>query len=31
MASAKVLGGSKSVDLDDTAFGARFNGPLVHE
>src|ERR1700750_806880 len=31
MASAKVLGGSKTVDLDDTAFGARFNGPLVHE
>jgi large subunit ribosomal protein L4 len=31
MASAKVLGGSKSVDLDEVAFGARFNGPLVHE
>src|SRR6059058_2652848 len=31
MASAKVLGGSKSVDLDDTAFAARFNGPLVYE
>ncbi len=31
MASALVLGGSKTVDLDDTAFGARFNGPLVHE
>ena len=31
MASAKVLGGSKSVDLDAAAFGARFNGPLVHE
>jgi large subunit ribosomal protein L4 len=31
MAEAKVLGGSKSVDLDDAAFGARFNGPLVHE
>src|SRR3954454_19494766 len=31
MASAKVLGGSKSVDLDDAAFGARLNGPLVHE
>jgi len=31
MASAQVLGGSKTVDLDDTAFGARFNGPLVHE
>jgi large subunit ribosomal protein L4 len=31
MAKAKVLGGSKDVDLDDAAFGARFNGPLVHE
>jgi len=31
MASASVLGGSKTVDLDETAFGARFNGPLVHE
>src|SRR3954464_11863508 len=31
MASAKVLGGSKSGDLGDAAFGARFNGPLVHE
>jgi large subunit ribosomal protein L4 len=31
MAKAPVLGGSKKVDLDDTAFGARFNGPLVHE
>src|ERR1700754_3729019 len=31
MASAPVLGGSKTVDLDATAFGARFNGPLVHE
>jgi large subunit ribosomal protein L4 len=31
MASAPVLGGSNTVDLDDTAFGARFNGPLVHE
>src|SRR3954466_1801747 len=31
MASASVLGGSKTVDLDGTAFGARFNGPLVHE
>ena len=26
-----VLGGTKKVKLDDTAFGARFNGPLVHE
>ncbi len=31
MASAPVLGGSGEVTLDDTAFGARFNGPLVHE
>jgi len=31
MASAPVLGGTKTVDLDATAFGARFNGPLVHE
>ncbi len=31
MASAPVLNGKGSVDLDDVAFGARFNGPLVHE
>src|SRR4051812_11741192 len=31
MASAQVLGGTKQVDLDDDAFGARFNSPLVHE
>jgi large subunit ribosomal protein L4 len=31
MASANVLGGSGKVDLDGVAFGARFNGPLVHE
>ena len=32
MPSAPVLGGAKrSVELDATAFGARFNGPLVHE
>jgi large subunit ribosomal protein L4 len=31
MAKAPVLGGTKKVDLDDVAFGARFNGPLVHE
>jgi large subunit ribosomal protein L4 len=31
MASAPVLGGSGTVELDATAFGARFNGPLVHE
>ena len=30
MAKAPVLGG-KQQDLDATAFGARFNGPLVHE
>jgi large subunit ribosomal protein L4 len=28
---APVLGGSGKVALDDVAFGARFNGPLVHE
>ena len=33
MADAPVLGAAKSkkVKLDDAAFGARFNGPLVHE
>ena len=32
MASAPILGStSKKVQLDDAAFGARFNGPLVHE
>jgi large subunit ribosomal protein L4 len=31
MASAKNLGGGSDVALDDAAFGARFNGPLVHE
>ncbi len=33
MAEAKVLGGAASakVKLDDAAFGAPFNGPLVHE
>jgi large subunit ribosomal protein L4 len=31
MARASVLGGSKTVDLDDAVFGAQFNGPLVHE
>ena len=31
MAKAPVLGGKQQVDLDATAFGARFNGPLVHE
>ena len=28
---APVLGGTKKADLDETAFGAAFNGPLVHE
>jgi large subunit ribosomal protein L4 len=28
---AKNLGGGEDVVLDDVAFGARFNGPLVHE
>jgi large subunit ribosomal protein L4 len=31
MPSAKNLGGGQDVALDDTAFGAKFNGPLVHE
>jgi large subunit ribosomal protein L4 len=32
MADAPVLGGTrKSLQLDDVAFGARFNGPLLHE
>src|SRR3954462_8495912 len=31
MANASVLGGSGKVDLEDVAFGARFDGPLVHE
>src|SRR3954451_19831292 len=31
MADAKVLGGTGTVKLDKTAFGAEFNGPLVHE
>jgi len=28
---AKSLGGGADVNLDDTAFAAKFNGPLVHE
>ena len=28
---AQVLGGGKAADLDAEVFGARFNGPLVHE
>jgi large subunit ribosomal protein L4 len=31
MASAKILGGTSNATLDDAVFGARFNGPLVHE
>jgi large subunit ribosomal protein L4 len=31
MPSAKNLAGGSDVALDDVAFGARFNGPLVHE
>jgi len=31
MADAPILGGSKKLTLDDTVFGAPFNGPLVHE
>src|SRR3954470_19426015 len=31
MGKAPILGGSKTVDLDDEVFGAAFNGPLVHE
>ncbi len=31
MADAPILGGSEKADLDDKAFGAKFNGPLVHE
>jgi large subunit ribosomal protein L4 len=33
MADAPILGAAKTkkVKLDETAFGARFNGPLVHE
>jgi large subunit ribosomal protein L4 len=31
MPSAKNLGGGSDVNLDETAFGAKFNGPLVHE
>jgi large subunit ribosomal protein L4 len=31
MPDAPVLGASKKMKLDDTAFGARFLGPLVHQ
>ena len=29
--TARVLGGTDTVTLDETAFGAEFHGPLVHE
>src|SRR5215217_1375735 len=31
MAEAPILGGTRKHELDDEVFGARFNGPLVHE
>lgn len=31
MAEAQILGASKKVKLDDTAFAARFHEPLVHQ
>jgi large subunit ribosomal protein L4 len=31
MPDAPVLGEAKKVELDDSAFGARFSGPLVHQ
>ena len=31
MADAPILGGTKKVALDAHAFGARFNGQLVHD
>jgi large subunit ribosomal protein L4 len=31
MASAKLIGGSGTVSLDDAVFGESFHGPLVHE
>jgi large subunit ribosomal protein L4 len=31
MPEAPVLGGTQKVTLDEAAFGASFNGPLVHE
>jgi large subunit ribosomal protein L4 len=31
MADAPILGGSGTAALDEKAFGAEFNGPLVHE
>ncbi len=31
MPDAQILGGTKKVGLDEAAFGARFNGQLVHD
>ena len=31
MAEAPILGGDAKLTLDDHVFGAKFNGPLVHE
>jgi len=31
MATAPVLGGKKTVDLDDAVFGLEVNEPLLHE
>ena len=31
MAEAPILGGAGTLALDDDVFGAKFNGPLVHE
>ena len=31
MAEAPILGSDKKLTLDDDVFGAKFNGPLVHE
>jgi len=31
MADAPILGGDQRLTLDDDVFGAKFNGPLVHE
>src|SRR4051794_28378930 len=31
MADAPILGSDTSLPLDETVFGAAFNGPLVHE
>jgi large subunit ribosomal protein L4 len=31
MAEAPILGGDEKLTLDDDVFGAKFNGPLVHE